>query len=84
VSMMVKGGTPERYKAMATSEHMEWVPTSRCEKARTLGPMHLAAAWSWVARKAEVTSPCLLFVGRVLTRVGEDRSLRFERILACW
>jgi hypothetical protein len=68
MNMMVKTGTPARYMAMAPPDRVEWVPTSRWEKRRTSGPMRLAAAWSWVARKAEVTSRRLSFVRTVLTR----------------
>jgi hypothetical protein len=60
--------TPARYMAMAPSERIEWVPMSRCEKPRTSGPMRSAVAWSWAARKVEVTSRRLSFVRTVLTR----------------
>jgi hypothetical protein len=68
MSMIVKMGTPARYMAMAPPDQMEWVPASRCKKPRTSGPMRLAAAWSWVARRVAVTSRRLLFVRTVLTR----------------
>jgi hypothetical protein len=68
MSMMVNSGTPARYMAMAPPDRMAWVPMSSCKKPRTSGPMRLAAAWSWVTRKAAVMSRRLSFVRTVLTR----------------
>ncbi len=57
-----------RYMAMAPPERMEWVPTSRCEKRRTSGPIRLAPACNWPARKVELIHRRWLFAMRVLTR----------------
>jgi hypothetical protein len=69
MSMIVKTGTHARYMAMAPPDRIECVPMSRWEKPSTSSPMRFAAACSWVARKALLTSFRWSFVRTVLTRL---------------